>query len=46
VVSSAPSLKKEQQIDSIKTDEDAKAFLQQMTELLQIAAGIDGQKRC
>ncbi|KAF7970492.1 hypothetical protein HWV62_23801 [Athelia sp. TMB] len=37
-------IKKEQQIDNIKTDEDANAFLQQMTELLQMAAGNDGQE--
>ncbi|KZP27348.1 hypothetical protein FIBSPDRAFT_928183 [Athelia psychrophila] len=37
-------IKKEQQIENIKTDEDANAFLQQMTELLQMAAGNEGEE--
>jgi hypothetical protein len=37
-------VKKEQQIENIKTDEDASVFLEQMTELIRIAAGNDGQE--
>jgi len=37
-------VKKEQQIENIKTDEDASAFLEQMTELIRLAAGNDGQE--
>jgi hypothetical protein len=37
-------VKKEQQIENIKTEEDASAFLEQMTELIRLAAGNDGQE--
>jgi hypothetical protein len=37
-------IKKEEQIENIKTDEDASAFLEQMTELIRLAAGNDGQE--
>jgi hypothetical protein len=37
-------VKKEEQIENIKTDEDANAFLEQMTELIRLATGNDGQE--
>jgi hypothetical protein len=37
-------VKKEQEIENIKTEEDASAFLEQMTELIRLAAGNDGQE--
>lgn len=35
--------KKEEQIDNIKSDEDASVFLEQMTELIRLHASNDGQ---
>lgn len=37
-------VKKEEQIENIKTDDDANAFLEQMAELIRLAAGNDGQE--
>jgi len=37
-------IEKEERIENIKTDEDANAFLEQMTELIRLAADNDGQE--
>jgi hypothetical protein len=37
-------VKKEQEIENVKTEEDASAFLERMTELIRLAAGNDGQE--
>jgi hypothetical protein len=37
-------VKKEQEMENIKTEEDASAFLERMTELIRLAAGNDGQE--